>query len=105
MTHLKSVVMDHPLTKVVWGRAHEALAQADDIYFIGYSFPQTDINAVYFFKQFGKKIRGICIGPQKSAQDKDVFINRINGFFAGDLSSIVSIEDGMKYLEKGSFFD
>ncbi len=43
-TSTKAGFYDNPLTSEIWTRAYEAIRQADRLYFVGYSFPLTDVS-------------------------------------------------------------
>jgi hypothetical protein len=43
-TSTKAGFYDNPLTREIWTRAHEAIRHADRPFFVGYSFPLTDVS-------------------------------------------------------------
>jgi hypothetical protein len=86
------------LFKALWLRAEDALAAADDIVIIGYSFPKTDVQSDHLFRQaFAKrttlpKVTIVDPDPNSVAERmrKDLGIpdNRlrvIQDYFSGDL--------------------
>ena len=47
----KSAIAQQPVLGLVWHRAYEVLHQAQELVFIGYSFPTTDIAARTLFEE------------------------------------------------------
>lgn len=98
MTYNKSVYLDKPIFDIIWSRAYQALIEADDIYFIGYSFPETDTNNTYFYKEFEDKIKGICVYEKPEALKK--FKSRIKNYFPNlKISSVITNCDAVSYLK------
>ena len=48
---LKSALIEQPILRIVWYQAYEALAQAQQVTFVGYSFPNTDIAVSVLFDE------------------------------------------------------
>ena len=48
---LKSALVEQPILGLVWSLAYEELAKADEITFIGYSLPITDLAATFLFSE------------------------------------------------------
>lgn len=48
---VKSVLVEQPILGLVWSLAYEELAKADEITFIGYSLPITDLAATFLFSE------------------------------------------------------
>jgi hypothetical protein len=46
---VKSALMEQPILRLTWSLAYQALSKAAQVYFIGYSFPVTDIAANFLF--------------------------------------------------------
>lgn len=46
----KSIFYNNPDMQALWHKAHNILSQADEIYIIGFSFPQTDIAVKFLFQ-------------------------------------------------------
>lgn len=99
MTYTKGLYLEKPLYEIIWSRAYKSLLDADEIYFIGYSFPDTDINNIYFYKSFDKKIAGICV---KSVDENDFnrFKDRINVVFPRLREGVFSNKDACEYLSE-----
>lgn len=47
----KSALNDQPILRFVWKRAFDALRVAKQVYFIGYSFPVTDLASTFLFQE------------------------------------------------------
>src|SRR5437016_9103985 len=48
---VKSELSAHPVLRVVWELAHDTLAHATIVVFIGYSFPATDLASRILFRE------------------------------------------------------
>jgi len=48
---LKSVLIEQPILRLVWGFAAETLRYATDVTFVGYSMPLTDIASTFLFRE------------------------------------------------------
>lgn len=48
---VKSGLVEEPVLQIVWSLAYEALAKAERVIFIGYSFPVTDMAARFLFTE------------------------------------------------------
>lgn len=46
----KSIFYNNPDMQALWHKAHSTLSAADEIYIIGFSFPQTDIAVKFLFQ-------------------------------------------------------
>lgn len=68
-----------PFLQNVWTRAFDALRRAEDIYFLGYSFPESDLQALQLFKDSQKnreskpRIHIVNIDPEVSRKAKSLF--------------------------------
>jgi len=103
MTYNKSVYLEKPLYEIIWNRAYKALKAADEIYFIGYSFPETDINNTYFYKEFENKIKGVCVYYYKKNGEVDhdelnKFTNRFKKYFPSIKNNLISNKDAILYI-------
>src|SRR5437899_6158200 len=47
----KSELIEHPLLRVIWAKAHDCLSEATQVTFVGYSLPMTDIAAGTLFQE------------------------------------------------------
>ncbi len=59
---VKSALVEQPVLKLVWSLAYQALQNARQVYFVGYSLPVTDIAAGFLFRE--------TIGHLQSSQIK-----------------------------------
>ncbi len=57
----KSSMLSHPVVSAIWARAAELLATADQIVFLGYSFPSTDYYAEFLFRYHAEKSAQITV--------------------------------------------
>jgi hypothetical protein len=48
---VKSSLAHEPILRLIWSRAFEALEQADEVIFLGYSMPTTDIATQFLFRE------------------------------------------------------
>lgn len=48
---LKSALVEQPILRLVWSLAYKVLKEAEQITFVGYSLPTTDIAAFYLFRE------------------------------------------------------
>lgn len=101
MTHSKSAFLDAPIFESIWRQAYQSLEQADEIIFIGCSFPETDINNLFFFQPFQNKITGIC---SKIDDDKEwaAFKKKVNRYYPNLQDNVFDSLDAVGYLSKFS---
>jgi hypothetical protein len=52
----KSALVGQPILRLVWSRAYNELEEADEVAFIGYSLPPTDIAARFLFREALSKL-------------------------------------------------
>lgn len=80
MSHNKDAFFKGSLFNTLWAMAISALKSADEIIFIGYSFPKTDINNLLDFLEFKEKIKHVIV-YKNSQQDierlKHLFGDRV----------------------------
>lgn len=48
---VKRVLLEQPILKLTWGLAYQALKEASEVVFLGYSFPVTDLGARFLFAE------------------------------------------------------
>lgn len=48
---MKGDLKTQPIFRLIWGLAYEKLRQAEEVFFVGYSLPTTDIAARFLFKE------------------------------------------------------
>ena len=59
------------LYNVLWNIGRRCLEETDEIIFIGYGFPQTDIDNLYFFLNFKSKISDIVVMERSNSSKLD----------------------------------
>jgi hypothetical protein len=47
----KSALVEQPILRLIWALAHEAMRQAEQVVFVGYSLPRTDLAASFLFRE------------------------------------------------------
>lgn len=80
MSHNKDSFFKGSLFNTLWTMAISSLNEADEIVFIGYSFPKTDINNLIDFLEYKDKIKHIVIYKSNSADTerlKNIFGDRV----------------------------
>lgn len=88
----KTILYKYPILRIIWYRAFEKLVRAKKVFFIGYSFPETDIVSRYFFKESLRRIDQsniTVISIDKSYIDKENFKQRYNNALGKDLQNFV----------------
>ncbi len=91
MAFSKMNFMKGSLYNVLWNIARRYLEETEEIIFIGYGFPQSDIDNLYFFLQFKSKITDIVI-HEKTETSK---IDRIKKLFPA--SNVIN-QDAYEYI-------
>ena len=66
----KSAIVREPLLQAVWTQAYNLIAQADEIVFLGYSFPITDIAARVLFGESVRSDVKVKVVNLASGEDK-----------------------------------
>ncbi|MCD4696776.1 MAG: SIR2 family protein [Bacteroidales bacterium] len=79
------------LYNVLWNIARRCLEETEEIVFIGYGFPQTDIDNLYFFLNFKSKITDIVV-LEKPGSPK---LDRLHKLFP---DSTVINKDAFEYI-------
>ena len=74
----KSNLYEDSLFGAIWKGAYEKLKQADEVYFLGYSLPETDLQAKYLFQTGIKKDAKIFVVNKKGEENK--YKNTFAGF-------------------------
>jgi hypothetical protein len=64
----KSNLYEDSLFGAIWKGAYEKLKEADEVYFLGYSLPETDLQAKYLFQTGIKKDAKIFVVNKESAE-------------------------------------
>jgi len=79
MAHAKELFLHGTLYNTLWVKANYYLQNADEIYFIGYGFPETDIDNLLYFYQFKDKIKNIIVYYSKDKLSEFKRLERIFG--------------------------
>jgi hypothetical protein len=74
----KSNLYEDSLFGAIWKGAYEKLKEADEVYFLGYSLPETDLQAKYLFQTGIKKDAKIFVVNKKGEENK--YKNTFAGF-------------------------
>lgn len=93
MAHAKELFLHGTLYNTLWVKFNYYLNQAKEVYFIGYGFPQTDINNLLYFYQFKDKIKNIVVFYPS---DNDSDFERLRKVFG----NIVINQDAKGYLNQ-----
>lgn len=48
---VKSALVEEPILRIVWSHAYKVLAGAEQVFFVGYSLPTTDLAAGFLFRE------------------------------------------------------
>ncbi len=97
MAHAKDAFLRGSLFSTLWADAISKLEEAEDIYFIGYGFPQSDVNNLFLFlklNKFKEKLRKIVVLDESDDQED---LKRLEGIFGAD---IVENNDASAFIEK-----
>ncbi len=66
---MKSVLLEQPVLRLVWSLAYDALKTAEEVAFVGYSLPLTDIAARFLFSEALQELEDTKILVVNYAQD------------------------------------
>ena len=80
------------LYNILWNIGRRCLEEAEEINFIGYGFPQTDIDNLYFFLNFKSRIKDIVILEKENSPK----IVRLQELFS---SSNIINQDAFSYIQ------
>jgi len=61
MSHGKEIFLHGSLYNFIWAKAFNYIADADEIYVIGYGFPDSDINNLLYIYPYQRKIKKIVV--------------------------------------------
>ncbi|HPE56345.1 MAG TPA: SIR2 family protein [Bacteroidales bacterium] len=93
MAFAKSEFFIGSLYNVLWNIARRCLEEAEEINFIGYGFPQTDMDNLFFFLRYKSKIKNIVI----QEPDESYKIKRLKKLFPA--SNIIN-RDAFEFISK-----
>ena len=81
MAHAKESFLKGSLFNLIWSKADYYLAHAEEIYFLGYGFPKSDVNNLEFLLSHGDRIRAVVVMEDESHPElkrlRQLFGNRI----------------------------
>lgn len=92
MAHIKGLFLNGTLYSTLWARAIDSLNRAKEIFFIGYGFPQTDLNNLGFFLDYRDKIKFINVREPKET----VKLKRLYRLFGKEM---IKNMDAKKFIE------
>ncbi len=93
MAHAKESFLKGSLFNVIWAKADYYLSGADEIFVIGYGFPQTDGNSLPFLLKHRDRIRKVVVFEREG----DASVARLERLFGND---VVICEDAKVFLSK-----
>lgn len=93
MAHAKDSFLKGSLFNVIWAKADYYLSRADEIFVIGYGFPQTDGNSFPFLLKHRDRIRKVVVF-EKSGDSSVARLERLFG------KEIVTCEDAKDFLSE-----
>mgnify|MGYP006873007460 CR=1 FL=1 len=93
MAHAKDSFLRGSLFNVIWAKADYYLSNADEIYVIGYGFPQTDGNSFPFLLKHRNRIRNVVVFEPKG----DSSVERLRRLFD---KGVVVCEDAQSFLNR-----
>lgn len=96
MAHTKELFLHGTLYNTLWAKAKNYINKASEIYFIGYGFPETDINNLLYFHSLKNKIKKIIV---KYDEPGDNNLSRLISIFGKN--KIVNI-NAVEYLRENS---
>lgn len=92
MAHAKESFLRGSLFNVLWSKADYYLKNAEEIYFIGYGFPKTDVNNLEFLLSHRERFKKVVVFERKGHPD----IERLQSLLGKNL--VVS-RDAKSFLE------
>jgi hypothetical protein len=66
MAHAKDTFLVGSLFSSLWAKAISYLENANSVYFLGYSFPVSDMNNLFLFMKYKEKIRKVVVYYENS---------------------------------------
>lgn len=94
MTNVKALFLTGTLYNTLWAKAIDHLNDCDEIVFIGYSFPITDLNNLALFLDYKDKIKYINVHQQTAGTPK---LKRLYQLFG---EKVVVNEDARNFIEE-----
>lgn len=93
MAHAKESFLKGSLFNVIWAKADYCLSHAEEIYIIGYGFPQTDGNSLPFLLKHRERIRKVVVFEKSG----DASLGRLERLFD---RGVVVCEDAKAFLDR-----
>ena len=93
MTNVKAQFLNGTLYNTLWAKAIDYLNHCDEIVFIGYGFPQTDLNNLGLFLDYKDKISAINVNNPPGSQK----LERLHRLFGKET---VQNMDAKNFIEK-----
>ncbi len=81
MAHAKESFLRGSLFNVLWSKADYYLKNAEEIYFIGYGFPKSDVNNLEFLLKHRERFKKVVVFEQKGHPD----LERLENLLGKDL--------------------
>lgn len=94
MTNVKALFLTGTLYNTLWAKAIDHLNECDEIVFIGYSFPITDLNNLALFLDYKDKIKYINVHQKTLGNPK---LQRLYQLFGED---VVVNDDAKNFIEE-----
>ena len=69
MAHAKESFLRGSLFNLLWSKADYYLKNAQEIYFLGYGFPKTDVNNLEFLLRHRDRFKKVVVFEQKDHPD------------------------------------
>lgn len=93
MAHAKESFLKGSLFNVIWSKADYFLSHADEIFVIGYGFPQTDGNSFPFLLKHRDRIRKVVVFEKESSPE----IARLERLFGKET---LACQDAKEFLSE-----
>ena len=93
MAHAKESFLRGSLFNLLWSKADYYLKNAEEIYFIGYGFPKTDINNLEFLLRHRDRFKKVVVLDSKGWLD----LQRLQKLLGNEL---VECSDAKVFIEK-----
>lgn len=98
---VKSALVEQPVLRIVWTLAYEALQQAEQVAFVGYSLPVTDIGASFLFREALEKLDQTRIRvvnlPKDDAAESAKLMDAYRGVFPGIADAQFEFRDALEW--------
>jgi hypothetical protein len=92
MAHSKDSFLSGTLFSTLWARASNELEKCDEIHFIGYGFPETDLNNLLYFLDYKEKIKTVVV-----YKIPDVACRRLSRIFS---QNVVVTSDAKTFINE-----